>query len=129
MLSEHRNILAAKRFFKKVLSSPHNQSPRVITVDKNPSYPPAIQQLMKEQSLSKETLIRQTKYLNNIVEQDHGFIKKITNPMLGFKSFLTADKTLKGIEAMHMIRKGQVEFNSSALSTVDIFRKLFGLIA
>jgi transposase-like protein len=84
---------------------------------------------MKEKSLSKETLIRQTKYFNNIVEQDHRFIKKITNPMLGFKSFLTADKTLKGIEAMHMIRKGQVEFNSSALSTIDIFRKLFGLIA
>src|SRR3984893_10658119 len=63
MLSEHRNIHAAKRFFKKVLSSPHNQSPRVITVDKNPSYPPAIKKLMKEKSLSKETLIRQTKYL------------------------------------------------------------------
>jgi IS6 family transposase len=82
---------------------------------------------MKEKSLSKETLIRQAKYLNNIVEQDHRFIKKITNPMLGFKSFLTADKTLKGFEAMH--KKGQVEFNSSAFSTFDIFRKLFGLIA
>ncbi|MDB5052153.1 MAG: integrase core domain protein [Bacilli bacterium] len=83
---------------------------------------------MKEKSLSKETLIRQTKYHNNIVEQDHRFIQKITNLMLGFQSFLTANKTLKGIEAMHMIRKGQVEFNSSAFLTVDIFR-LFGLKA
>jgi IS6 family transposase len=56
MLSENRNIHAAKRFLKKALSSPHNQSPRVITVDKNPSYPPAIQQLKKVKSLSKETL-------------------------------------------------------------------------
>jgi transposase, IS6 family len=63
-----------------------------------------------------ETLIIQTKYLNNTVEQDHRFIKKITKPMLGFKSFLTAEQTLKGIEAMHMIRKGQAENNSSVLS-------------
>ncbi|TXK84032.1 DDE-type integrase/transposase/recombinase [Paenibacillus sp. N3.4] len=53
-----------------------------------------------EKTLPKETLIRQTKYLNNIVEQDHRFIKKITKPMLGFKTFRTAEQTLKGIEAM-----------------------------
>lgn len=56
--------------------------------------------------MPKETLIRQTKYLNNIVEQDHRFIKQITKQMLGFKTFQTADQTLKGIEAMHMIKKG-----------------------
>lgn len=127
MLAANRDAKAAKRFFKKALSSPHNQLPRVITVDKNAAYPPAIQQLMNEKALSKETVIRQTKYLNNIVEQDHRFIKKITNPMLGFKSFLTAERTLKGIEAMHMIRKGQTENNSTALSTVDQINKLFGL--
>ncbi|NRF93872.1 DDE-type integrase/transposase/recombinase [Paenibacillus frigoriresistens] len=98
------------------LSSPHNQIPRVITLDKNPAYPPAIQELINEKALPKETLIRQTKYLNNIVEQDHRFIKKITKPMLGFKSLLTADQTLKGIEALHMIRKGQADDNSSVLS-------------
>jgi len=84
---------AAKRFFTKALSSPHNQIPRVITLDKNPAYPPAIEELIKEKSLPNETLIRQTKYLNNIVEQDHRFIKKITKPMLGFKTFLTAEQT------------------------------------
>lgn len=62
------------------------------------------------------------------MEQDHRFIKKITNPMLGFKSFLTAERTIKGIEAMHMIRKGQIGNNSTALSTVDQIKKLFGLI-
>jgi IS6 family transposase len=73
-------------------------------------------------------LIRQTKYLNNIVEQDHRFIKKKTKLMLGFKSFLTAEQTLKGIEAMHMIRKGQVE-NSSVLSAVEWLNKIFGIVA
>jgi IS6 family transposase len=109
------------------LSSPHNQIPRVITLDKNPAYPPAIQELINEKSLSKETLIRQTKYLNNIVEQDHRFIKKITKPMLGFKSFLTAEQTLKGIEVFHMIRKGQAEDNSSALTSVEWLNEIFGL--
>jgi IS6 family transposase len=109
MLSANRDTDAAKRFFKKALSSPHTQLPRVITVDKNAAYPPAIQQLMNEKTLSKETLIRQKKYLNNIIEQDHRLIKKITKPMLGFKSFLTVDQTLKGIEAMQMIRKGQAQ--------------------
>lgn len=128
MLSENRDIHAAKRFFKKALSSPHNQSSRVITVDKNPTYLPAIEQLMNEKNLSEETIIRQIKYLNNIVEQDHRFIKKITNPMMGFKSFQTAEKTISGIEAFHMIRKEQVEI-SPVLSDGNWINKLFGLAA
>ncbi|NOU72681.1 DDE-type integrase/transposase/recombinase [Paenibacillus sp. LMG 31458] len=103
--------------------------PRVITLDKNPAYPPAIQELINEKSLPKETLIRQTKYLNNIVEQDHRFIKKITKPMLGFKSFLTAYQTLKGIEALHMIRKGQADDNSTVLTAVEWLNKIFDLVA
>jgi transposase-like protein len=128
MLSEYRDIQAAKRFLKKALFSPHNQSPRVITVDKNPAYPPAIEQLKDEKSLSKETIIRQAKYLNNIVEQDHRFIKKITNHMLGFKTFQTAEKTIMGIEAFHMLRKQQVEI-MPVVSDVEWINKLFGLTA
>jgi IS6 family transposase len=124
MLSENWDMPAVKRFFTKAMSSSHNQIPRVTTLDKNPAYPPAIQELIKEKSLPKETLIRQTKYLNNIEEQEHRFIKKITKPMLGFKSFLTAEKTLKGIEAMHMIRKGQVGNNSSVLTAVEWLNKI-----
>ena len=52
--------------------------------------------------------VRQVKYLNNIVEQDHRFVKRMTRPMLGFKSFRTASAVLAGIELMHMIRKGQM---------------------
>ncbi|GFZ82972.1 hypothetical protein GCM10008018_31150 [Paenibacillus marchantiophytorum] len=61
MLSENRDMPAAKRFFTKALTSSHTQIPRVITLDKNPAYPPAIQELINEKSLPKETLIRQTK--------------------------------------------------------------------
>jgi transposase-like protein len=60
-------------------------------------------------------LLKQHKYLNNIIEQDHRFIKKIIKPMLRFKSFKTAEKTIAEIEVMHMIRKGQVECNHSTV--------------
>lgn len=62
----------------------------------------ALQQLKDEAILSHDNIIRQTKHLNNIVEQDYRFMKKITNPMPGFKSFQTAEITLQGIKAMHM---------------------------
>jgi transposase-like protein len=75
MLSAKRDRKVAKRFFKKALSSNHNQIPRVITVDKNPAYPPAIDELKNEKNLFKNVEIRQIKYLNNIIEQDHRSIK------------------------------------------------------
>ena len=70
MLSAKRNRKAAKRFFKKALNSNHNQIPRVITVDKNPVYPSAIDELKNDKILPKNVDIRQIKYLNNIIEQD-----------------------------------------------------------
>src|SRR5208337_4866184 len=104
MLSAKRNRKAAKRFFKKALSSNHNQIPRVITVDKNPAYPPTIDELKNEKNLFKNVEIRQTKYLSNIVEQDRRYITRIVHSMLGFLSFRSASKTLKGIEAMNMVK-------------------------
>jgi len=108
MLTAKRDRKAAKKFFKKALSSNHNQMPRVITVDKNAAYPRAIKELKYEKKLSKKVEMRQVKYLNNMMEQDHRIIKWIIAPMLGFQSFCSADKTLKGIEAMNMVQKGQV---------------------
>ena len=70
MLSAKRNRKAAKRFFKQALSSNHNQIPRVITVDKNPAYPPAINELKNDKILPQNVGIRQIKYLNNIIEQN-----------------------------------------------------------
>jgi transposase, IS6 family len=87
MLSSKRDRKAAKRSFKKVLSSNHNQIPRVIIIDKNPAYLPAIDELKNDKILHKNVGIRQIKYSNNIIEQDHRFIKRIVNPMLGFQFF------------------------------------------
>ncbi len=129
MLSAKRDQKAAKRFFKKALNSNHNQIPRVITVDKNPAYPPAINKLKNDKILPINVGIRQIKYLNNIIEQDHRSIKRIVNPMLGFQSFHTAIKTLKGIEAMNMIKKGQVKnLNYSGLNEAKYINQLFGIV-
>ena len=84
-LSKNRNTQSAKCFFKKALASSHVSSPRVITVDKNPAYPVAIQQLKDEQ---RGIQMRQVKYLNHIVEQDHRCIKKRVRYMLRMKLLL-----------------------------------------
>jgi transposase-like protein len=72
-LSELRDQQAAKRFFKKALAASHVCKPRVIIVDKNPAYPVAIQELKEEKRMPEGTQMRQVKYLNNTVEQDHRF--------------------------------------------------------
>ena len=129
MLSTKRDRKAAKRFFKKALVSNHNQMPRIITVDKNASYPIAIDELQNEKKLSKNIEIRQVKYLNNIIEQDHRSIKRIIVPMLGFQFFHSASKTLKEIEAMNMVKKRQVNnLNYSVFYEVKYINQLFGII-
>ncbi|MED4136445.1 IS6 family transposase, partial [Priestia megaterium] len=107
-LSKSRDKQAAKRFFKKALAVSHICKPRVITVDKNPAYPVAIQELKEEKHMPEGIQIRQVRYLNNILEQDHRFIKKRVRSMLGFKSHETATSILSGIEVMHMVKKGQL---------------------
>ena len=129
MLSAKRNRKAAKRFLKKALSSNHNQMPRAITVDKNPAYPIAIHELKNEKKLSKRVEIRQVKYLNNIIEQDHRSIKRIIAPMLSFQSFRSASKILKGIEALNMVKKGQIKnLNYSGLNEAKYTNQLFGIV-
>jgi transposase, IS6 family len=109
MLSAKRDARAAKRFFRKMLKAASHSSPRVINVDKNPAYPPAFEQLKEEETLLNRTQLRRCKYLNNIIEQDHRFIKRRVNPGLGFFSFNTARRTISGHETMNIIRKGQIE--------------------
>ena len=125
-LSKTRDKKAAKRFFKKALRSFHASKPRVITVDKNPAYPIAIEELKKEKSIPDGMQLRQQKYLNNIVEQDHRFIKKRVRCMLGLKSLRAATYILSGIEAMHMIKKKQVHQGvKSAQNEVEFMHRLF----
>ncbi|MBD2786868.1 DDE-type integrase/transposase/recombinase, partial [Xenorhabdus sp. 3] len=71
------------------------------------AYPVAIRELKEEKCIPHSTPLRVKKYLNNIIEQDHRFIKKRIRNMLGLKSLQTATKIISGIEAMHMIKKGQ----------------------
>ncbi len=106
-----RDKRAAKRFLCKALKATSGQSPRVINVDKNERLPPSIEQLKAEAILAQTCELRQNKYLNNIVEQDHRFIKKLVNKSLGFKSFYTARKTIIGYETMNSIRKGRSSRN------------------
>jgi transposase-like protein len=100
MLSAKRDARAAKRFFRKMLKAPKHQSLRVINVDQNRSYPPAVEELKENGVLSVAAQLRRCKYLNNIVEQDHRFIKRRVNPGLGFFSFNTARRTIGGYEVM-----------------------------
>ncbi|HHT7228535.1 TPA: IS6 family transposase, partial [Bacillus cereus] len=115
-LSKSRNHKAAKRFFKKALQSFHALKPRAITG------------LKKEKQMPLGIQIRQIKYLNNIVEQDHRFIKKRIHSMLGLKSFRTATWILAGVEAMHMIKKEQIDLQDQSVQNQKQFiHQLFGL--
>jgi transposase-like protein len=108
LLSPKRDAAAARRFFHKALGQPHTVNPRTIKVDKNAAYPIAAKAMKRDAKLWRFAKLRQVKFLNNIVEQDHRRIKRLVRPGLGFKSFVTASRTAAGYEAMAMIRKNQV---------------------
>ncbi|QCJ54919.1 IS6 family transposase (plasmid) [Bacillus thuringiensis] len=112
-LSKKRDAKAAKCFLKKALASFHVTKPRVITVDGNKAYPVAIRELKNEKSIPYGMPLRVKKYLNNMIEQDHRFIKKRIRNMLGLKSMQTAVKMIAGIEAMHMVKKGQLKLRGT----------------
>lgn len=112
MLSERRDTAAARRFFKRAVGT--NGVPDRIAIDKSGANLAGLQSLnviLKFTGSGKTIKIVQSKYLNNVVEQDHRFIKRITRPMLGFKALHSAASTLAGIETAHMIRKGQLGQN------------------
>jgi putative transposase len=120
LLTAHRDKKAALRFLKKAIR--HNGVPEKITIDKSGANTAAIESYNEENELDIE--IRQVKYLNNIVEQDHRAIKRLIRSMLGFKSFRSAAITLAGIEIMHMIRKGQLYLAGTNLSPAQAFYSL-----
>lgn len=107
-LSTRRTTASAKRFFAKTLrSAAHAGPPRVINTDKNPALGAAIGELKADGRCPESVEHRQVKYLNNRVEGDHGRLKRILGPKAGFKTVTSAYRTLKGMEAMHALRKGQ----------------------
>ena len=104
LLTAHRDKKAARRFFKKAIGQ--HGLPEKVTIDKSGANTAALDALQEETGTAIE--VRQIKYLNNLVEQDHRAVKRIIRPMLGFHTFHSARVTLQGIELMHMIKKGQM---------------------
>jgi transposase, IS6 family len=129
LLTAKRDAAAAKRFFHKALSSPGNPVPRVINVDKNPAFPAAVEALKGEGTLPRRVRLRQCKYLNNVVEQDHRTVKKRAWLAKGYGSLVTAWRTLQGIEAVNMIRKGRARWVSreDCIEQATFIAELFGL--
>ncbi|PEJ89032.1 IS6 family transposase [Bacillus toyonensis] len=129
-LSRKRDAKTAKYFLKKALASCHATKPRSITADGDKAYPIAIRELKKEKCIPHSTPLRVKKYVNNIIEQDHRFIKKRIWNMLGLKSLQTAKKMIAGIEAMHMVKKGQtLQGKKSVQRQIYLINNLFGLTA
>lgn len=123
MLSEHRDEAAASAFFARTIKN--NGWPEKVVIDKSGANLAGLQNINWRPLLYGWFWlieIRQVKYPNNTIEQDHRFIKKLTRPMKGFKSFQSASATLDGIEVAHMIRKCQ--FSTSCQSAFQQFAAL-----
>lgn len=154
LLSPMRDAEAAKRFFLKALQpsarsasqacsmrevettsslpaipTAPQSAPRVINVDKNVAYPKAMADLKAAGMLPERVEFRQVKYLNNLIEQDHRFIKRLTKPGMGFFSFGTAWRTFQGFEIINMMRKGQVRGvdKGKVRDQATLVAKLFGV--
>jgi putative transposase len=122
LLRKHRDAVAAKAFFRKAFRN--NGRPEKVTIDKSGSNISALTSANKDLPADNQIEVRQVKYLNNIIEQDHRFIKKRTKPMLGFKSFRSAKITIAGIENIRIIQKGQIIGSDNKVSTFENFKML-----
>jgi len=120
LLTAKRDAAAALRFFRKAIR--HHGEPEVVTIDKSGANTAALATLNADKPNEETITVRQSKYLNNLVEQDHRNIKRRIRPMLGFKSFRRAQTLLAGIELLYMIRKGQYQHSQSGgLSPAEQF--------
>ena len=119
--------IGSQAILSKTLLDPANPQPRVINVDKNRAYPAAVEEL--EGTLRRRCRLRQCKYLSNVVEQDHRVSKKRVWLAKGYQSFSTAWRTLQGVEAVHMIRKGRARRvrKGDPLAQLQFIDELFGL--
>ena len=108
-LGAERDVPAAKRFFKKMVGADHRRLPFTIGTGRHASYPEAFAVSVKERVLPPDSKLRRVKYLDNIIEQDHRAIRGRWRAMQCFRPFHTAERTLEGVESLHMMRKGQVK--------------------
>ncbi len=120
LLTAKRDAAAALRFFRKAIRQ--QGAPAIVTIDKSGANTAALTILNANKPEEETITVRQNKYLNNLVEQDHRNIKRRIQPMLGFSSFRRAQTILAGIELIHMIRKGQYQHpQSEGLSPAEQF--------
>ena len=129
LLTASRDAVAAKRFLLNVMAASGSALPRVMNVDKNPAYPAAVEELKAEGTLPRRVRLRQCKYLNNIIEQDHRNVQKRVWFAKGYGSFQSAWRTLQGIEAVNMIRKGTVRWlgKGDSFGQALFITELFGI--
>jgi transposase-like protein len=121
LLTAKRDLAAARRYLEHAINM-HCQ-PKKITIDKSGANTAAIRSINDDACVAIE--LRQSKYLNNMVEQDHRAVKRVTASILGFKSFWSAQKLIAGIETMHMVKKGQLHCpNAQSMSSADQFYNL-----
>lgn len=113
LLGEHRDIAAAKRFFTRAVE--RHGAPARITLEGYPATHAAVAELKMDGVLRLETKVWTSKYLNNVIEQDHRRVKQRTYPMLGFKEFANAAVMISGIELVQKIRKGQFDTSRVAI--------------
>ena len=131
LLTAKRDTAAAKRLLRKAIEASGNPMPRVINVDKNPAYPAAVEELKADSSIPRRVVLRQCKYLNNLIEQDHRTVRKRVWLAKAYGSFQSAWRTLQGIETVNMIRKGRVRWlpKEDAVGQWIFISELFGLAA
>jgi transposase, IS6 family len=128
MLADRRNTRAAYRFLRKALKTMSDYPPSSITTDKLASYPKAIRRLRREGHLAHSVEHRTSKYLNNIIEADHGALKRVIRPTRGFQRMKTAYATIKGFEVMRMIRRGHCMLTEpGSTGEIRFVNQLFGL--
>ena len=130
LLTAKRDAAAAKRFLCRALIASATPASRVINVDRNPAYLPALEKLTAEGRLPRRCRLRRCKFLNNMIEQGHRIPKQRVWLAKGYGSFRSAWRTLQGIEAVNMIRKGLARRVAKGdAAHVRFIRQLFGLAA
>jgi len=130
LLADRRDTRAAHRFPGKALTTMRHWLPSSITTDQPGSYPKAIRRLQREGKLSDDAKHRTCKYLNNIIEADHGALKQVIRPTRGFQTMRTAAATIKGFEVMRRIRRGHcLTCKPHVKDEVRFVHKLFDVLA
>jgi IS6 family transposase len=131
LLSPYRDLIAAKGFLQLAIAHPRRIQPRVINVDGHPAYPAAVADLKRCGQLGRRCQCRRSAYMNNILEQDHRFVKKRVTASQGFRSVDGALNTIAGYEAMNIIRKGQIRWlpKTDVVGQVRFIERTFGIAA